>query len=163
MGKQHAERRTLLHHPPSSTTAVSPFPSLPHTSDLRICTKLRSELCECQYFVLILPIDIPITAKEVKFYTVTYDLRQPGRKYNELYDAIKSIAGDGNWQHPMESFWVMAFSEFSLENSNSIFEKLRMHIDANDSIIVCRMELADSQGWLPKSFWDWIAGQKDKK
>ena len=60
-------------------------------------------------------------------------------------------------------FWVMAFSDFSLENSNSIFEKLRMHIDANDSIIVCWMERTDSQGWLPKSFWDWIAVQKDKK
>jgi len=97
----------------------------------------------------------------VKLYAVIYDLRQPGRKYNELYDAIKAAAGNGNWQHPMESFWVLAFSEFSQEDAKSLCISLQKHIDENDSIMVCKIE-SDYEGWMPKSFWEWIKMQKEK-
>lgn len=97
----------------------------------------------------------------MKFYAIIYDLRQPGRKYNELYDAIKTYAGDDNWQHPMESFWVVAFSNFNTEvSADSIHAELRKHIDNNDSIIVCKLDISDMQGWMPKSLWTWI---KDKQ
>ena len=29
---------------------------------------------------------------------ITYDLKQPGRNYTDLYEAIKSL---GDWQHPL--------------------------------------------------------------
>lgn len=99
----------------------------------------------------------------MKFYAITYDLRQPGRKYNEFYEAIKALAGSGNWQHPMESFWMISLSRYSAEDANSLFEKLRQHIDPSDSIMVAEMEMADYQGWMPKSFWDWVKEQKDKQ
>lgn len=97
------------------------------------------------------------------FYAIIYDLRQPDRKYNELYDAIKTLAGDGNWQHPMESFWVVAFSEWANRKANSIYDKLREFIDDDDSIMVCKMDVTDYQGWMPKSLWDWFKEQKSKR
>lgn len=99
----------------------------------------------------------------MKFYAVIYDLRQPGRKYNELYDAIKNVAGIGNWQHPMESFWLLSVSELSHLNANILFDTFRKHIDENDSIMVCKMDLIDSQGWMPKSLWSWVNEQRNKQ
>lgn len=99
----------------------------------------------------------------MKFYAIIYDLRQPGRRYDELYDAIKSVAGDGNWQHPMESFWVLAISDYlCLDDANDIYNRLREYIDSSDSLIVCRMDMADNQGWMPNRFWNWIKEQKNK-
>jgi hypothetical protein len=93
---------------------------------------------------------------EVKLFAITYDLRQPGRKYNELYDAIKTLAGEGNWQHPMESFWVVAISNYSYRDANSIYEEFRKYIDENDSLFVVRIDQSERQGWMPKNFWTWM-------
>ncbi len=98
----------------------------------------------------------------MKLFSITYDLRQPGRKYNELYDAIKTLVGEGNWQHPMESFWVVAFSQFSSYTANMIYETLRPYIDDNDSLFVSAIEKATSQGWVPKSFWEWTNEKASK-
>ena len=92
----------------------------------------------------------------MKLFAITYDLRQPGRKYNDLYDAIKQVAGAGNWQHPMESLWVVVASDFSPRDANSIYSEIRKYIDENDSLFVMRLDPNERQGWMPKSFWAWI-------
>ena len=98
----------------------------------------------------------------MKLFAIIYDLRQPGRKYNELYDAIKVIAKETNWQHPMESFWVVAVSDYSIWDANKIYEELRKHIDANDSLFVVRIDGAERQGWMPKNFWTWLKEKTEK-
>ncbi len=95
----------------------------------------------------------------MNFYAITYDLRQPGRNYSSLYDAIKELAGAGNWQHPMESFWVIAVSENSFSAAD-IYDKLREHTDDNDSIIVLQMS-GDYKGWMPMTLWNWIKEKRD--
>lgn len=92
----------------------------------------------------------------MKFFAITYDLRHPGRKYDELYEGIKKLAGDGNWQHPMESFWVTAISDYSSKNIEKMYEFLRQYIDDNDSLFVTRIDDRDHQGWMPKNFWNWF-------
>jgi hypothetical protein len=99
----------------------------------------------------------------VKFFAIIYDLRQPGRNYNELYEAIKGISGEGNWQHPMESFWVLSLSDYSQKDSESIYQDLRPHIDDNDSLIVLKMDGILNQGWMPKSFWSWIKEKRESQ
>lgn len=37
-------------------------------------------------------------------YNIDYDLRNPGRNYEPLYDAIKSY---GQWAHPLDSMWII--------------------------------------------------------
>lgn len=111
-----------------------------------------------RYLVLI----YEIVLFEVKFFAVTYDLRQPDRKYDELYNSIKSIAGEGNWQHPMESYWVIAFSELSYYNAENLYQEFRKQIDDNDSLIVEKIDVADQQGWMPKSFWNWINEKRER-
>ena len=99
----------------------------------------------------------------MKFIAIIYDLRQPGRKYDELYDSIKNIAGEGNWQHPMESFWVMAISDYSYKSAENIYDSLRQCIDDNDSLFISRIDNTERQGWMPKSFWNWLKEKKEQQ
>lgn len=86
-------------------------------------------------------------------YIIIYDLRNPGRDYNALYDAIKSLSS--NWQHPLESTWFISFNYSS--TAQTIFDRLRPCIDDNDNLFVVNMSNPnDRQGWLPKPFWQWI-------
>lgn len=99
----------------------------------------------------------------MQFFAISYDLRQLGRNYNDLYDAIKAISGEGNWQHPMESFWVLALSDYSPKNADSIYEEIRPHIDDNDSLFIVKIEGRLNQGWMPKSFWSWLKEKRESK
>ena len=96
------------------------------------------------------------------FYAITYDLRQPGRKYDELYEGIKNLVGDGNWQHPMESFWVLSISSYSTITADQIYTNLRQFIDDNDSLFVTIIDEKAHQGWMPKNFWDWFISKRSQ-
>jgi hypothetical protein len=86
-----------------------------------------------------------------RFYVISYDLKIPGRDYTSLYDAIKSY---NEWQHPLESTWIV----FSSDTANEISAKLRANgnMDNSDLLFVCALDIRDRQGWLDKSVWDWI-------
>lgn len=62
-------------------------------------------------------------------YIVSYDLCQPGRDYNALYDALKSFS---NWGKLTESTWAV-ISEY---NCVDIRDYLMKFIDDNDRLIV---------------------------
>ena len=90
----------------------------------------------------------------MKTFIITYDLRQPERNYSALYEAIKDVAGEGNWQHPLESVWVVSVQEtFS---ANDIYNVVRNKIDDNDNLLIADISAKDRQGWLAKSFWEWM-------
>lgn len=93
----------------------------------------------------------------MKTFAIIYDLRQPGRNYSALYDAIRTLSGDGNWQHPMESVWVVCVPPTI--TAEYIFKEIHGHMDNNDSLFVTEITKCDRQGWLPKSFWEWMKGK----
>lgn len=99
----------------------------------------------------------------MRFYAITYDLRQLGRKYDDLYEGIKRLAGEGNWQHPMESFWVMSISNYSAKNTETMYESLRQYIDDNDSLFITRIDNVEHQGWMPKNFWNWFKEKRGQQ
>lgn len=86
-----------------------------------------------------------------QFYIVSYDLKVPGRDYTSLYDAIKSY---GEWQHPLESTWIL----FTSDTADQISSKLRAegNMDNRDLLFVCALKIEDRQGWLDKDVWNWI-------
>ncbi len=90
----------------------------------------------------------------MKTFIITYDLRQPERNYSALYESIKNVAGEGNWQHPLESVWVVSIQEtFS---ANDVYNVVRKELDNNDSLFIVEITAKDRQGWLAKSFWEWM-------
>ncbi len=86
-----------------------------------------------------------------RFYVISYDLKILGRDYTSLYEAIKSY---NEWQHPLESTWIV----YTSETANDISAKLRSDgkMDNSDLLFVCALEINDRQGWLDKSVWNWI-------
>lgn len=99
----------------------------------------------------------------MRFYAIIYDLRQPDRKYDDLYEGIKGLVGEGCWQHPMESFWVVAVSEFSTWDTDAMYETLRQHIDKNDSLFITMIDDRKHQGWMPISFWNWLKEKREQQ
>lgn len=87
---------------------------------------------------------------EQKIYSISYDLRQPGRNYTGLYDAIKKC--DANFQHPLESNWYIR----STKTANEIYDVLRPHIDDKDLLFVVEINSENQQGWMLRTFWNWI-------
>ena len=82
-------------------------------------------------------------------FVISYDLKAPGRDYAPLYSAINGL---GEWQHPLESTWVVE----TAKNENQIFEALKPTLDDNDLLLIFKVYAEARQGWLAKSFWDWM-------
>ena len=60
---------------------------------------------------------------------ISYDLRKPGRNYDDLYKAIKAI---GTWWHCLESVWLVKTNS----TSGDIRTQLQQFIDVNDDLVV---------------------------
>lgn len=81
-------------------------------------------------------------------YSINYDLKQPGRNYDGLYEAIKNC---GAWWHFLGSTWLL---DTNLD-TKAIWNRLAPHVDKNDFVLVIGVT-RDYQGWLPQAAWDWI-------
>lgn len=92
--------------------------------------------------------------KEENIYSISYDLRKPGRNYSDLYDAIKSL--DSTFQHPLESNWFVR----SCLSADEIYERLRVHIEDDDLLFISAIVPGNRQGWMVRTFWDWINNKK---
>ena len=90
----------------------------------------------------------------MKLFLITYDLKQPDRNYTELYELIKTLAGENRWQHPLESTWMIKVDD--TVSVDGITMQIREVMDAKDSIFVVDITGMTYQGWLPRSFWDWM-------
>lgn len=84
-----------------------------------------------------------------KAFLITYDLRQPGRDYASMYEAIKKNRA---WWHYLESVWIIV----TTETASDIWNTLYQHMDKNDFLMIIEVR-NNVQGWLPKDAWDWIA------
>lgn len=88
-------------------------------------------------------------------YLITYDLKSENKDYSNFYACIKGL---GDWQHPLDSVWLVKTSV----NANNIFDILRNEKDEKDLILVIKVDLLDTQGWLSKTFWDWVNASNGK-
>ena len=64
-------------------------------------------------------------------YLITYDLRQPGRSYESLYEAIKSYGG---WAKITESTWAVV----TTRNAVQVRDHLLAYMDNNDRVFVVK-------------------------
>jgi len=80
---------------------------------------------------------------------VTYDLKQPGKDYSNLYRALESVCTD--YIRPLESIWLFNTNA----TPDAIWKYLATHIDANDKMLITGLKLG-CYGWLNAKHWDWI-------
>ncbi|MBQ2883651.1 MAG: hypothetical protein IJE43_07780 [Alphaproteobacteria bacterium] len=81
---------------------------------------------------------------------ITYDLRQPNRDYESLYDAIKKCGS--HWWHYLESTWLVD-TNISVDEC---VNRLRQTMDTDDNLLVVDITGRPRQGWLPSKAWEWI-------
>lgn len=84
--------------------------------------------------------------------SINYDLRQPGRNYESLYEAIKSY---GTYWHALDSFWVVSTSQ----TAQQVRDHLSQFIDRNDRLIVVRMSGEAAWQGLPDQGSTWLKQQ----
>ncbi|OME23405.1 hypothetical protein [Paenibacillus odorifer] len=80
-------------------------------------------------------------------HVVSYDLNKGGKDYEGLYKVLKSFA----YWHYLDSTWLI----YSSLTATQLFEKLKPHIDANDTCLVIKVT-PEYSGWLTQDAWDWI-------
>ncbi len=85
-------------------------------------------------------------------YFISYDLRNPGRDYSKLYEAIKNIGSA--WAHPMDSLWFVQTARNNM--APDISKYLLEVMDKNDFLFVSTFSPPDKGGWLNQEIWDWI-------
>jgi len=76
----------------------------------------------------------------VKTFTVSYDLRKPGRDYTRLLARLRELGG----VRPLLSYWVLQ-GDYS---AAALRDDLVTHMDANDAILVLDVP---SQSWAWKN------------
>lgn len=86
-------------------------------------------------------------------FIITYDINTTVKNYNDLYNAIKQLSGD--FQHPLESTWLVSTSLNALD----IYNRLRPLIDDKDYLFVTRIS-TPYYGWLSKNVWEWLKSRE---
>ena len=73
-------------------------------------------------------------------YTVSYDLRAPGRNYQQLYDELARYNG----QRLLDSEWIIRAYNTS---SEAVRDHLRQRMDQNDRLLVTEFDGAGA-AWV---------------
>lgn len=85
----------------------------------------------------------------MRTYCISYDLRKPGRNYDDLYTAIK---GCGAWCHCLESIWLVR----TTYSASQIRDLIWSTMDANDSIVVFQATAPGAWHGLSDQISDWL-------
>lgn len=88
-----------------------------------------------------------------RIFLIVYDLRNPEQNYSELYEVIKGLGC--SWAHPLESTWVIK-TRNDTDSASTMYRKLKPIIDTKDSLFIVEITGRQRQGWLQKSFWEWL-------
>jgi hypothetical protein len=87
-------------------------------------------------------------------YAITYDLHNPGQKYEELSEKIKSL---GSWMKHFDSFWLLSTTSYT---AGEIRDALKEVVDTNDKIFVAKLSGSWASYNVQKSGTDWIKKQE---
>lgn len=82
-------------------------------------------------------------------YVITYDLRAPGRNYDDLIGHLKSY---GTWARPTESTWVIVTDDSAVQ----VRDAAKQYIDSNDKLFVVESGGVGAWKSLPQSTTDWL-------
>ncbi|WP_350303041.1 hypothetical protein [Pediococcus acidilactici] len=85
-----------------------------------------------------------------KPYIVSYDLDNPGQKYNELKKIIDAHSID--WCRYLDSTFLIRTND----SANDILQALKAVIDSNDRVFIANISNTDYSGWLIDKQRDYI-------
>ena len=80
---------------------------------------------------------------------ITYDLNQPGQRYEDLIDAIKDSV---LWWHYLKSTWIVDTASSIEDVTQALLERM----DTNDLLLVVDITNDAYNGWLTEDAWAWV-------
>lgn len=83
-------------------------------------------------------------------YMVTYDLNNPGQRYDDVIQAIKE-ASTGVWC----TYWESSYLIQSNLSVQQVFDRIAPHLDSNDKLLIIEVK-ENYQGWLENNQWEYI-------
>lgn len=86
-----------------------------------------------------------------KAYMLTYDLNNPGQKYDDVIRVIKEEISNGVWC----SYWKSSYLLRSTLTPNQMLDKLKPYLDKGDRFFVTEI-VNNNQGWLTDKQWKYI-------
>jgi len=81
--------------------------------------------------------------------SISYDLRKPGRNYDDLYKVIKSAP---SYCHTMDSLWFIHTNE----TVKTWSDRLMKCIDNNDYLFIVDITKQSRYGRMIRDVWDWL-------
>lgn len=82
-------------------------------------------------------------------HAISYDLSKPGRNYDSLFEAIKTL---GAWCHALESTWVVN----TTLSAGQVRDRLIKVIDSNDHLLVTELTGSWASFNLSSEQVDWL-------
>ena len=82
-------------------------------------------------------------------YSISYDLKSPGRDYDSLINAIKAY---GTWWHQTESVWLVVTNQ----SAATIRDTLMRHIDRNDLLFVVALRREWAAVGFKENEYSWL-------
>lgn len=82
-------------------------------------------------------------------YLISYDLNAPGQDYSRVHAAIESCGPAINC---LKSVW-MVHSQLTADQIQTV---VRASSDSNDFFVVIDITGQSRDGWLRRSYWDWM-------
>lgn len=86
----------------------------------------------------------------MNYFMVSYDLRAPGQKYDDLIEAIQE-SPTVDWVKPLLSCFLIE----TRETAEEVYTRLKSVIDENDRLLVMKV-CQPHQGWFNKDVHKWI-------
>ena len=83
-------------------------------------------------------------------YLISYESNEMLHDYTPVMEMIKTL---GEYQHPMSTLWFVRTNY----TANDIYDHIRPLLREKDHIFVVEVnQQKNRQGWLAKSFWQWL-------
>jgi hypothetical protein len=70
----------------------------------------------------------------------------------EPHDIEKTFNLAIDWFRFHSSMWVI----YTNQDAETWYHRLKEFIHPGGHLFVCKLDVTDRHGWLPKAFWDWV-------
>jgi hypothetical protein len=88
---------------------------------------------------------------DANFYVVYID-RLPDVEYDSVKEKMNLSR---SWYRITERLWVLN----TTSNSEKWFARLSPFVKDTGSLLICKLDMSDNQGWMNEKFWAWVRKQ----
>jgi hypothetical protein len=70
-------------------------------------------------------------------------------KVDEVVDAFNKAV---DWARIAPNCWII----YTTSPAKVWYNRIKPHLDEGDHVFICRLDMTERQGWLPKWTWEWM-------